>query len=235
MKLLFENWRKYLKEGHKYHWHSSPPSEEIQGVINANTANVKCSMGELACQDMSSEWAKVFRDAGFDVEIHHGTYKEEGHSWIKVDGHLFDPTAGQFDDYPNIDEFEYVTHEVEDDDLSALFINMLKGLESPQERPSGYKKGSLKREKIGKVCCWCGEQTFVGVEHIIPRSAGGPPTEKWNLAWACYPCNHARGSLIDIPPRDPGILNGWLTQHFRDFGAVPTPEELRNYFNETPI
>jgi len=235
MKLLFENWREYLNEGHKYHWHSSPPSEEIQGVINANTANVKCSMGELACQDMSSEWAKVFRDAGFDVEIHHGTYKEEGHSWIKVDGHLFDPTAGQFDDYPNIDEFEYVTHEVEDDDLSALFINMLKGLESPQERPSGYKKGSLKREKIGKVCCWCGEQTFVGVEHIIPRSAGGPPTEKWNLAWACYPCNHARGSLIDIPPRDPGILNGWLTQHFRDFGAVPTPEELRNYFNEVAI
>ena len=66
-------------------------------------------MGELACQDMSYEWAKVFRDAGFDVEIHHGTYKEEGHSWLVIDGlHIFDPTAGQFDDYPNIDEFECV-------------------------------------------------------------------------------------------------------------------------------
>ena len=101
MKLILENWREYLTEGHKYHWHSSPPSEEIQGVIDANTANVKCRMGELACQDMSYEWAKVFRDAGFDVEIHHGTYKEEGHSWIEVDGHLFDPTAGQFKEIPN--------------------------------------------------------------------------------------------------------------------------------------
>jgi hypothetical protein len=95
MKLLLENWREYLNEGRDYHWHSSPPSEEIQGVIDANTANVKCRMGELACQDMSIEWANVFRDAGFDVEIHHGTYKEEGHSWLVIDGlHIFDPTAG---------------------------------------------------------------------------------------------------------------------------------------------
>jgi len=115
VKLLLENWRQYLNEGRDYHWHSSPPSEEIQGVIDANTANVKCRMGELACQDMSIEWANVFRDAGFDVEIHGGMYRDEGHSWLVIDGdHLFDPTAAQFDDFPNIDEFEYVTHEVED-------------------------------------------------------------------------------------------------------------------------
>ena len=123
----------------------------------------------------------------------------------------------------------------EQQERAALFANMLKNLKSPQERPSGFKKGSLKREKIGKICCWCGEQTFVGVEHIIPRSAGGPPVEEWNLAWACYPCNHTRGSLIDVPPRDPEILNGWLTQPFREFGPVPTADELRSYFNETPI
>jgi len=39
--------------------------------------------------------------------------------------------------------------------------------------------------------------------------------------------------LINIPPRDPEILNGWLTQHFREFGAVPTTKELRSYFHET--
>tara|TARA_Y100000310_G_scaffold125080_1_gene123922 strand:+ start:526 stop:936 length:411 start_codon:yes stop_codon:yes gene_type:complete len=123
----------------------------------------------------------------------------------------------------------------EQQERTALFVSMLKNLKSPQERPSGFKKGSLKREKVGKICCWCGEQTFVGVEHIIPRSAGGPPIEKWNLAWACYPCNRTRGPLISIPPRDPEILNGWLAQHFREFGPVPTADELRSYFNETPI
>jgi 5-methylcytosine-specific restriction endonuclease McrA len=115
---------------------------------------------------------------------------------------------------------------------SASFVEFLKALESPQERPSGFKKSSLKGEKLGKLCCWCSQETLVGVEHIIPRSAGGPTIERWNLAWACYPCNHSRGSAIEIPPRPPEVLSGWLTRAFREFGEVPTPEELRNYFVE---
>jgi len=123
---------------------------------------------------------------------------------------------------------QYITKE----NNSASFVEFLKALESPQERPSGFKKSSLKGEKLGKLCCWCSQETLVGVEHIIPRSAGGPTIERWNLAWACYPCNHSRGSAIEIPPRPPEVLSGWLTRAFREFGEVPTPEELRNYFVE---
>ena len=50
-----------------------------------------------------------------DVEIHHGMYKDEGHTWLVVDGSLFDPTAQQFDDFPDMEESEYSTHEVEEE------------------------------------------------------------------------------------------------------------------------
>ena len=120
------------------------------------------------------------------------------------------------------------------EDNAASFIDFVKALESPQERPTGFRIGSLKREKLGKLCCWCAQETLVGVEHIIPRSAGGPARERWNLTWACYPCNHSRGSSIEIPPRPQEILNGWLTKAFKKFGEVPGAEELRNYYNETP-
>jgi len=117
---------------------------------------------------------------------------------------------------------------------AEIFVEFLKKLESPQARPSGFKKSSLKREKVGKSCCWCGKVILVGVEHIIPRSAGGPAIDEWNLAWSCYPCNWAREALIDIPPRNPKILNGWLTQEFENFKATnsfPTSEEIRKHFN----
>ena len=116
---------------------------------------------------------------------------------------------------------------------SHNFVEYIKSLESPQERPSGFKKGSLKREKIGKVCCWCSGETLVGVEHIIPRSAGGPPVDSWNLAWACYPCNHYRGSQLSPPFRKGASLNGWLTKAFLDFEEkIPAVESLREYFFE---
>jgi hypothetical protein len=117
------------------------------------------------------------------------------------------------------------------DDKVKQFVYFLKSLESPQERPSGFRKGSLKKEKIGKSCCWCDKQTLVGVEHIIPRSAGGPPVEKWNLAWACYPCNHLRGPSIGLPPRDREILDGWLTAEF-DKITIPSTQELKIYLSQ---
>ena len=118
-------------------------------------------------------------------------------------------------------------------DNSAAFIGWVKNLISIQDRPSGYKLGVLKKEKQGKVCAWCGKKTLVGVEHIVPRSAGGPTHEPWNLVWACYPCNHARGPSINIPPRDPSILNGWLTKEFQKGPQIPTHEQLKAYFNKT--
>tara|TARA_B100001094_G_scaffold131968_1_gene127765 strand:- start:11974 stop:12390 length:417 start_codon:yes stop_codon:yes gene_type:complete len=116
---------------------------------------------------------------------------------------------------------------------SNNFVEYIKSLESPQERPSGFRRGSLKIEKISKVCCWCSSETLVGVEHIIPRSAGGPPVDRWNLAWACYTCNHYRGSQLSPPFRKGASLSGWLTEAFLGFKEqIPTAEELKEYFHE---
>jgi hypothetical protein len=48
------------------------------------------------------------------LEIHHGFYKDEGHTWLEVDGFIVDPTASQFDDYPNIDSSEYTITDITD-------------------------------------------------------------------------------------------------------------------------
>ncbi|MDP2683540.1 MAG: HNH endonuclease [bacterium] len=98
-------------------------------------------------------------------------------------------------------------------------------------------------KKRGSTCCWCGLYTFVGVEHIIPRSAGGPVLELWNLAWACYPCNDKRGSSIEPPPYDWLVQyrkglgaspepTGWLYKAFYQIAPAPTKEDLVNYFTK---
>ena len=95
-------------------WSVYPPEGVMADVIERNQDKLTCSMGSLACQNMSRKWAQLFKKAGLSVDLVHGEYKGEGHTWLEVDGVLFDPTAAQFDDYPDIDEFEYVTHETQE-------------------------------------------------------------------------------------------------------------------------
>lgn len=85
----------------------------MQQVLDDNEG-LTCAMGSLACQSMSRLWGKKFSKAGLDVEIHHGTYADEGHTWLEVDGIMFDPTASQFDDFPDMDEDRYEVHEIEE-------------------------------------------------------------------------------------------------------------------------
>ena len=42
-----------------------------------------------------------------ELEDEYGDFAGEGHVWLEVDGLIFDPTAGQFDDFPNIDDENY--------------------------------------------------------------------------------------------------------------------------------
>ena len=117
MKIILERWQRYLNEDKSSHYHSFPAaqSEEIKQIIADNDETVVSSCRIPGnCQSESYAWAKVFRDGGIDVEIHHGMYKDEGHTWLVIDGYIFDPTARQFEDFPNMDEFEYSTHEIED-------------------------------------------------------------------------------------------------------------------------
>jgi hypothetical protein len=92
-----------------FEWNFDP---DIQDRILSVPQN-----GELACQSESHRWAKVLREAGYDVEICHGFYHDdggsraEGHCWLVVEGSIFDPTASQFDDFPDIQTDD--THETE--------------------------------------------------------------------------------------------------------------------------
>lgn len=70
----------------------------------------------LACQTEVKRWSHKLQKLGLDTEIHDGFYivnndyeNPEGHTWLEVEGSIFDPTAGQFDDYG---EGEYETHEI---------------------------------------------------------------------------------------------------------------------------
>ena len=67
-----------------------------------------------SCQDESRWWARALRGYidPFRVEVHDGTFgkDQDGHTWIDVDGRIFDPTASQFGTIPDVDD--YVVHEV---------------------------------------------------------------------------------------------------------------------------
>ena len=69
-----------------------------------------------SCQNDSIEWGKLlhrtFPDELIDVidgfYYPNGNYENgEGHTWIEVNGSIFDPVGDIFDDYPNLDSSYY--------------------------------------------------------------------------------------------------------------------------------
>jgi hypothetical protein len=57
------------------------------------------------------------------------------------------------------------------------------------------------------VCAYCGEwNEKLTIDHIIPKSKGGPHFAKWNNAPACLSCNAAKGSLP--------VFEWWRPQKF---------------------
>ena len=81
----------------------------------------------FSCLNESHRWAKLFLNSGLKVDIYlfEGMYEvdgepnqAEGHTWLTVNGFIFDPTAGQFEE--KIDSMHYVAHDYCDhDDLPA--------------------------------------------------------------------------------------------------------------------
>lgn len=88
--------------------------------------------------------------------------------------------------------------------------SMLQGLEAELKAELAAKAKqatpNTKRIKVarryGWACWWCnqqlrrefGWQNSATIEHLVPRSQGGPG-EMWNLAAACHRCNLARGTM----------------------------------------
>lgn len=48
-------------------------------------------------------------------------------------------------------------------------------------------------------CQYCGEETKLTFDHVVPRSKGGD-TSWTNIVAACDPCNLRKGSRVDMQP-----------------------------------
>lgn len=48
------------------------------------------------------------------------------------------------------------------------------------------------REDPGR-CLYCGSEAPLTLDHLVPRTLGGPQDEK-NAAWVCGPCNASKGA-----------------------------------------
>ncbi len=60
--------------------------------------------------------------------------------------------------------------------------------------------------KLAPICYLCGKEPAVELEHVQPRSTGGSDT--WsNRGTACYACNRAKGTKIELTPDQRGRLD----------------------------
>jgi len=85
----------------------------------------------------------------------------------------------------------------------------------------------------GWACQYCGTRGNLTVDHVIPRSKGGPSS--WdNIVASCAPCNRRKGDLplhrvgmvLSHPPRTPG------PQVFISVASPTIPASWRPYLPE---
>ena len=74
----------------------------------------------------------------------------------------------------------------------------------------------------GWSCQYCGSRTNLTVDHVIPRSKGGPSTWE-NIVTCCAPCNRRKGDRLPrqanmVPARTPKAPNPAIFIHV----AAPT-------------
>jgi hypothetical protein len=68
---------------------------------------------------------------------------------------------------------------------------------------AGLRKGTMQLGSVAdderikmllpQACCYCGAPEPLTIDHLIPRSRGGPDTGD-NLVWACRACNSSKGA-----------------------------------------
>ena len=66
----------------------------------------------------------------------------------------------------------------------------------------GYMSGKIKMRPLyddektkinASTCCYCGRETNLTLDHLIPRLKGGPDAAD-NITYACRSCNSSKGS-----------------------------------------
>lgn len=97
-------------------WFGGDSSLEVKRISKDIAGSHKEATCRLICKKLANRLSKL----DYEVEIHHGTYKNKKHSWLEVEGSIVDPTANKFDDYPRMIKSEY---ECEDDDIETLNEN----------------------------------------------------------------------------------------------------------------
>lgn len=113
---MFKEWLQFENQIHKNLFFSFSFDENIKKIIISNEEKIT---NKLACQVVCREWykflIKVLDTNETPVEIKNGFYYQfgnpnlaEGHTWLEINFDIFDPTAAQFKDFPNISENNYV-------------------------------------------------------------------------------------------------------------------------------
>lgn len=100
----------------------------------------------------------------------------------------------------------------------------------PAQRRRVTRRAVFARD--GWACQYCGSQATLTVDHVIPRSKGGPSTWE-NIVAACAPCNRRKGDRLPAQagmhprtsPRTPhpqvfmGITTGQVPRSWRPWLA----------------
>lgn len=74
-------------------------------------------------------------------------------------------------------------------------------------RKSIYNDYPLRGPMGQPACAYCGQwQEKLTIDHIIPKSKGGPHFSRWNLTPACQKCNLSK---TDLP-----VFEWWRPQQF---------------------
>ena len=74
----------------------------------------------------------------------------------------------------------------------AFIMDRFKKLQSGEIAWDSIREYVKEREDP-EHCVYCGRAAELTLEHLFPRSRGGPQDEK-NAAWVCAPCNAAKGA-----------------------------------------
>jgi 5-methylcytosine-specific restriction endonuclease McrA len=92
-----------------------------------------------------------------------------------------------------------------------LVIRLTTYVRVPRRSPTARISRRAVFARDSHRCQYCGSPRHLTVDHVVPRSRGGPDT--WdNLVTSCAPCNrkkgdrpaHIAGLRLKRPPRAPG-------------------------------
>jgi hypothetical protein len=78
-------------------------------------------------------------------------------------------------------------------EINYRFVSdRFKALRSGDATMSGTIREWQREQELPRECVFCGSSNDLQVDHLIPRSRGGPDSAD-NTVWSCSTCNTSRG------------------------------------------